>query len=61
MTEYRPYIYNVTGPCELLVMYNKYISKMVMQYVTGPCELLVMYNDIMGYRTKNELQDPVNF
>ena len=34
----------VTGPCELLVMYNWILTKATITQVTGPCELLVMYN-----------------
>ena len=34
----------VTGPCELLVMYNFTECERRHRMVTGPCELLVMYN-----------------
>ena len=37
----------VTGPCELLVMYNEHEWQNDEDEVTGPCELLVMYNPLL--------------
>ena len=39
----------VTGPCELLVMYNLKPTEQIIYAVTGPCELLVMYNICVGW------------
>ena len=38
-------LFFVTGPCELLVMYNGIVYVLTSSPVTGPCELLVMYNE----------------
>ena len=51
----------VTGPCELLVMYNRHYTSLIVWLVTGPCELLVMYNNKIRFVIRKGLQDPVNF
>ena len=41
---YPKYLERVTGPCEFLVMYDKFKSFVYVLIVTGPCEFLVMYD-----------------